>query len=261
MLFVLDFIKIKLVDIIDILLVAVLIYQLYRLLKGTAAMKIFAGIIAVFFIWKIVNAIEMELLSEILGKFVSVGVIALVVVFQPEIRKFLLLLGTPNFIRNRKYMFWKILDEEQERIDIDSIVQACRKMASDYTGALIVISNSNDLEEYVNSGEVIDARISWELMQNIFFKNSPLHDGAVIIHRNRLKAARCILPVSANFDLPSDLGLRHRSALGITENTDAIAIVVSEQNGFISYCKEGILTRNVQPSQLKSFLEAEFLIN
>ncbi len=255
----LDFLNLKIIDIVDILFVTLLIYQLYRLLKGTTAIKIFFGILAFFFIWKIVTALEMELLSIILGQFISVGVIALIIVFQPEIRKFLLLLGTQNFFKNRNFLFWKILKEEQEKIDIDSIVQATRKMAAEYTGALIIIAKENKLKDIVNSGELLNSRISWELIMNIFFKNSPLHDGALIIDNDKIVAARCILPVSANKNLPSDLGLRHRSALGVTENTDAISIIVSEQNGFISFCKEGVLTRNVQPSQLINFLENEFL--
>lgn len=257
-LFIFDFIKIKAIDIVDILLVAVLVYQLYRLLKGTAAMKIFLGIISVFFMWKAVDLLEMELLSEILNQFISVGVIALLVVFQPEIRKFLLMLGTPNFIKKRKFLFWNIFDQERDNLNIDSIVEACRKMSTNLTGALIVIARENDLSEYIDTGEIIDAKVSTELIENIFYKNSPLHDGAMIIINSRIKAARCILPISANPNLPPELGLRHRSALGLAEQNDAISIIVSEQTGYVSICMDGNLKRNLKPSQLKSILLQEF---
>jgi uncharacterized protein (TIGR00159 family) len=258
LLFALDFISVKPLDIIDILLVSILLYQLYRLIKGTAAMKIFIGIIAVFFVWKIVNTLQMELLSALIGQFISVGVIALIVVFQPEIRKFLLLLGNPDFYKKRKFLLWHYFNEENTNISLETIVDACQKMANEKIGALIVMAQKNELEEYVSTGEIIDARISRELIQNIFFKNSPLHDGALVIQNNRIKAARCILPISANNSLPSDLGLRHRSALGLTENSDAIAIVVSEQTGNISFCKQGVLSQNIQPAKLLEFLLIEF---
>jgi diadenylate cyclase len=260
-LWIFSFLEFKIVDVIDVLLVALLLYQLYRLLKGTAAMKIFLGILAVFFIWKIVDLLQMELLSEIFGQFISVGVIALLVVFQPEIRKFLLMIGTPNFLKKRKFLFWKVFEQEEEKLNIDDINDACKKMSTTLTGALIVISRQNELNEYIDTGELLDARISTELLENIFFKNSPLHDGAIIISNNRIKAARCILPVSGNQNLPPDLGLRHRSALGITENTDAIAIIVSEQTGYVSICIEGNLKRNVKPSQLKALLLQELYQN
>ncbi len=254
------FIGLRLLDIIDILLVALMLYELYNLVKGTAAINILLGIIAVFLAWRLVRALEMELLTEILGAFISVGFIALIVVFQPEIRKFLLLLGTPSFIRkkNRRFLFWKLSNVNEENLSIDPIVQACHKMAMSKTGALIVIGKINELEEYLNTGETVDARISEQLIENIFFKNAPLHDGAVIIMNNKIKAASCILPVSKNDKLPVHVGLRHRSAVGITEKSDAVAIVVSEQTGKISWSKGGELNHNIQPSKLKALLEEEF---
>jgi len=250
-------------DIIDILLVALMLYELYNLVKGTAAINILIGIIAIFLIWRLVKVLEMELLSEILGAFISVGFIALIVVFQPEIRKFLLLLGNPSFIRkkNRRFLFWRINYSNDENLKIDPIVQACFRMANSKTGALIVIGKINELEEYVATGELIDARISEQLIENIFFKNSPLHDGAMIILNDKITAASCILPVSKNENLPVEVGLRHRSGVGITEKSDAIAIVVSEQTGKISWCKNGELLVNVLPSKLKSLLEEEFNID
>ncbi len=250
----------RLVDIIDIVFVAILFYQLYKLIKGTAAINIFLGIIAIYFLWKIVRLLEMELLSEILGQFISVGVIALIVVFQPEIRRFLLLLGTPSFIRKKnRFMLFKLVFTKDNSLHVDPIIQACQRMSSDRTGALIVLTKKNELPTFINTGEVIDAGISKSLLETIFFKNSPLHDGAIIITDNRVRAARCILPVSANRNIPIDLGLRHRSAIGITEQSDAISIIVSEQTGNISWCKAGNIKINVTPVQLRNFLEEEFI--
>lgn len=254
------FLHIRMLDIIDILLVAFLLYELYNLVKGTAAINILLGIVAIFLMWRLVRILEMELLTEILGAFISVGFIALIVVFQPEIRKFLLLLGTPAFIRknHRRFLFWRIRYTNDENLDIDPIVQACHKMANTKTGALIVIGKIHELEEHIGTGEVLNAKISEQLIENIFFKNSPLHDGAVIIINNQIKAARCILPVSKSPDIPAHMGLRHRSAVGITEKSDAIAIVVSEQTGKISWVKEGVLNLDIQPARLKTLLEEEF---
>lgn len=254
------FIGLRLLDIIDILLVALLLYELYQLVKGTAAINILLGIIAIFLTWRLVRILEMELLSEILGAFISVGFIALIVVFQPEIRKFLLMIGTPSYVRrkNNRFLFWKIRYDNEEILSIDPIVQACHKMANTKTGALIVISKVNDLIEVIESGEIIDARISEQLIENIFYKNSPLHDGAMIIKNNKINAASCILPVSKNDTLPAHIGLRHRAAVGITEKSDAVALVVSEQTGKISMCKGGLLDIDIQPARLKTILEEEF---
>lgn len=251
------FMQIRLLDIIDILLVALMLYALYNLVKGTAAINILLGIIAIFLAWRLVKILEMELLTEILGAFISVGFIALIVVFQPEIRKFLLLLGTSAFNRkrNNRFLFWKIRDGSENKTDIDPIVQACHRMANAKTGALIVFARVNELDDYINTGELLNARISDQLIENIFFKNAPLHDGAVIIRNNQLVAASCILPVSNNNNLPAHVGLRHRSAVGITEKSDAVAIVVSEQTGKISWCNAGEIILNVPPTQLKSLFE------
>jgi len=253
------FIDIRLLDILDILFVAVLLFELYRLLRGTVAINIFSGIVAIFFIWKVVDALQMELLSQFLGAFISVGFIALIVIFQPEIRQFLLALGTSNFLkkRNWKFLFWDFNMKYEIELDIDTIIIACQRMADDKQGALIVIAQQNELRQIRETGETLNAQISSPIIENIFFKNSPLHDGAMIILNNEIKAAGCILPVSNNPDIPSRLGLRHRAAIGITEVSDAIAIVVSEQNGKISFCKEGERT-TVQPARLKVMLEEVF---
>lgn len=254
------FIQIRLLDVIDILLVAVLLYQLYALIRGTGAMHIFLGILSVYLIWWLVRLFEMELLSAIIGQFVSVGVLALIIVFQPEIRKFLNLLGTRSIL-NKNYMhilkkLWQV--QQRERVNVAPIVNACEHLSENRTGALIVITGQNELDAYVETGQLIDARVSEQLLETIFFKNSPLHDGAVIITGNIIRAARCVLPVSDNDNFPSTLGLRHRAAAGITEQSDAVAIVVSEQTGKISLSQGGQMKRNIKPLQLKEMLTREF---
>ena len=249
--------SVTLIDIIDILLFAFLLYEVYNLVKGTAAIRIFIGIIAVYILWRIVRALQMELLSEILGQFISVGFIALIVVFQPEIRQFLLMVGNTRMIKTsrKRLLFWKFRLENPMNLHVDTIVKACKKMADTRTGALIVIARLNELEPFVETGQVIDARISEWLLETIFFKNSPLHDGAVVISGGQIRAARCILPLSSNAEIPAFAGLRHRAAVGITEKSDAIAIIVSEERGIISYCIDGKLTMNVTPSELSTMLE------
>ena len=247
----------KIVDAIDIILFAVLLFEIYNLVKGTAAIRIFVGIIAIYLIWKVVKAFQMTLLTEILGQFISVGVLALIVVFQPEIRQFLLLIGKTRIIksRQRRILFWKIRITNPVNFHIDKIVKACQKMADTKTGALIIITRQNELHNYIETGQRVDAKISEVLLETIFFKNSPLHDGAVIIKGDTICAARCILPVSSKTNIPTGYGLRHRSAIGITERSDAIAIIVSEERGQISFSIDGLLTSNVTPSQLVNLLE------
>lgn len=250
----------RIIDLVDILLFAILLYEIYNLVKGTAAIRIFVGIIAVYLIWTVVKAVQMQLLTEVLGQFISVGVIALVVVFQPEIRQFLLMLGNARIIRSqsRRFRFWDLKINNPVNLNIDKIVIACQKMASARTGALIVITQQNELRQYIATGQTIDARINEILLESIFFKNSPLHDGAVIISGSSIKAARCILPVSNKSDIPQGCGLRHRAAVGLTEKSDAIAIIVSEERGEISYSIDGKLTVSVTPSELSHFLEETF---
>jgi len=252
----LAFIEIKFLDILDIILVAFLLYELYNLLKGTVAINIFFGIVAFYFLWKLVTALEMKLLSEIFGAFISVGFIALIVVFQPEIRKFLLMLGTPGFMKSKRnrFLFWKFDMGQEIEPNIDQIIMACKNMAERKTGALIIIAKQSALEQYVDTGEKIDANITEALIENIFFKNSPLHDGAVIIHHNKIRAARCILPVSGNKNIPAKYGLRHRAAMGVTEQSDALAIIISEETGKISFAQHDHIQYNVQPNQLKNLI-------
>lgn len=253
------FLQIRLLDIIDIFLVATLLYQMYLLIRGTGALNIFLGILSIYLIWWLVRIFEMELLTAILGQFISVGVLALIIVFQPEIRRFLLIFGKQSFINKPSRRFLnKILHfDETILLNISPIVNSCQRFSESGTGALMVITKENDLMLFVETGELIDARISEQLLENIFYKNSPLHDGAVIITNNRIKAARCVLPVSENPAFPATLGLRHRAAVGITEQSDAIAIVVSEQTGRISIAKGGEIKKNIKPVQLKELLARE----
>ncbi|MFO7873566.1 MAG: diadenylate cyclase CdaA [Bacteroidales bacterium] len=260
-LFITGFIQIRLLDIVDILLVAVLLYQLYILIRGTGAINIILGILAIYLLWWLVRLFEMELLTAILGQFVSVGVLALIIVFQPEIRKFLLFLGKKSLINKGSRSFFRDLfqmDNDRD-LNIPPIVNACEAFSEQKTGALIVITRKNELEPFIETGQRMDAQISEQLLGSIFYKNSPLHDGAVVISDNRIVAARCVLPVSAIRRLPASLGLRHRAAIGITEQSDAVALVVSEQNGKISFCQGGDIKRNIKPLQLKELLAKEFL--
>ncbi len=255
-----EFLSIRFLDIVDIVLVAFLLYQLYMLIKGTVAMRIFVGIFSIYLFWLLVKAMNMTLLGSILGQIIGVGVIALLIVFQQEIRHFLLMIGTQNFL-NQHLPFFKYFNFKStntvKKNHINSIVESCMRMGKSLTGALLVISKNNELKSYISSGEYIDAEISSRLIENIFYKNSPLHDGAIIIVHNKIKAAGCILPVSNNPDISKELGLRHRAALGMTEHTDAIVIAVSEERGQVSVSKEGKIYRMKDAEQFKNFLNKE----
>lgn len=251
------FITIRFLDILDIFLVAFLLYQLYRLIKGTVAFNIVIGLFSLYLFWLIVKALNMELLGSIMGQFIGVGVIALIVVFHPEIRKFLVFIGT-NYNINRVFSLDKLFGTSKERVinreQIDNIVEACDAMAKTKTGALIVITASNELKDQANSGERINARISSSLIRTIFFKNSPLHDGAIVIRDNKIVAAGCILPLTQK-PLDKALGLRHRAAVGLTETTDALVIVVSEERGSISIAQNGEIKRRISKESLIQILE------
>jgi len=255
------FITFRWLDAIDILLVAVLMFQLYKLVKGTVAIRIFLGILAIYLLWKIVEALRMELLSEILGQFIGVGVLALIIVFQQEIRRFLLLIGNNSlFSSNNKNIFHKILnynDIKKEQLNISEILTASDSLSKTKTGALIIIDLKSELRYYASSGEEIDAKVSATMLESIFFKNSPLHDGGVIIDNNKITAARCILPISENQTFPSHFGLRHRAAAGITETSQSIAIIVSEETGKLSVAKEGKISYNISLGELRERLTIE----
>lgn len=251
-LFISAFIQIRIWDILDILLVGLLFYGLYYLVKGTTAIKIFFGIVAIILGLKIVTALHMELLSYILGAFVNVGLIALIIIFQPEVRRFLLGIGNSKIAETFNKLITNLgfRYKEENQLDLNSICEACASMSQDKVGALILITQENNLNEIIETGVTIDAVISKPLIENIFFKNSPLHDGAMVISNNKIEAARCILPITQNTNLPGSYGLRHRAGIGITENSDCIAIVVSEETGSIRIIKNGKV-HDVKPSEMK----------
>ena len=238
-----EILNFSIVDLLDIILVATVLYYAYKLLRGTVAINIFIGIILIYVLWRGTLILEMELLSSIIGGFMSVGIIALIVVFQPEIRKFLLMIGSAN-ISNKgsffeKIKFFKNQKLQKDSTDINSIISACYNMSKSKTGALIVLERNNNLNFLRDSGDQMNITVSQPILESIFFKNSPLHDGAIIISDNIIRATRVVLPINNETKISGKYGLRHRAAVSITERTDAIAIVVSEQNGKISYIKNG----------------------
>ena len=236
----LDFIDFTFLDVLDIILVAVLLYYTYKLLKGTVAINIFLGIAFIFLIWKVTQALKMEMLSGILGYLLSGGVIALIIVFQQEMRKFLLMLGTTNFSTRKSFLKQlKFLQSEIETDhDIDTLIQSCVKLSKSKTGALIVLERTNSLDFLINTGDPMNAQMNEALLESIFYKNSPLHDGATIIRDNYIVATRVVLPVTET-KIPARFGLRHKAAIGVSEKTDAICILVSEETGEISFAKDG----------------------
>lgn len=257
----LDFINIHLIDIIDILLVGLLIYQIYKLIRGTAAMSIFIGIIILYFIWLVVKTLHMELLSAIMGQVLGVGVLALIIIFQQEIRRFLIHLGNNSFHRNSNFLTRTLFGTNSKNVPLetlDELTQAVRKMSETQTGALIVMTHRSPLESVTETGDRIDAVINRRLIENLFFKNSPLHDGAVVMDTTRIIAARCTLPISDNQNIPPQYGMRHRAAVGITEQTDATAIVVSEETGGIAFVKDGEIKTINSITELRLAIENSY---
>ena len=253
-----DFLIPTLKDVIDILLVAFLLYKTYKLMKSSGSINVFTGILVFIIIWVIVSQVlQMRLLGSIFDKLVSVGVIALIVLFQDEIRHFLLTLGS----RHHSSSIFRFLKGNKQKVtnkeDIMPIVMACLSMSKGKVGALIVIEKGFPLDEIVHTGDLIDANINQRLIENIFFKNSPLHDGAMIISNKRIKAAGCILPVSHKLNIPKELGLRHRAALGVSQETDAIAIIVSEETGGISIAYQGEFYLKLTAEELERMLTNE----
>lgn len=250
-------------DAVDIFLVAVSLYYIYHVLKSSGSKTLFMGIITFFLIWVLVSKIlQMQLMGSILDMFISVGAISLVIIFQEEIRRFLFTLGSTK----RWSFLWSLFhndateeSEEQSRI-VASIVLACLNMSRKKTGALIVIQESVDLAGYIHTGEMFNSEVNARLIENIFFKNSPLHDGAMIISDGMIRAAGCILPVATGRDLNKDLGLRHRSALGLAQETDAKVIIVSEERGKVSFAQNGVLHVDISLEELRQALEKTSLI-
>ena len=252
-----DFVDFSFVDIIDILLVALLLFYMYKLVKGTVAINIFIGIVIVYLIWKLTDLLNMDVLSNLLGKFISVGFFALIVVFQQEIRKFLLLLGSTNFTNRRNVVrYFKFLNQNKDssNLDINVLINSCSEMSKRKTGAIIVLQRSNTLDFTLNESNITLIKLTPQVLETIFFKNSPLHDGAIIIENNQIIATRVILPVSDSSDVPSRYGLRHRAALGISEKTDSLVIVISEQTGKLVYVKNGEFIKINSTSELKEKL-------
>jgi diadenylate cyclase len=260
LLFRIGFLELSWVDVVDILAVTILLYQLYKLMKGSIASKVFLGFLFLYLTYLMVNAAEMELLSAILGQFMGVGVIALIVLFSPEIRKFLLLIGKSTTLSRENFfktLLWRRNLEETE-LDITPVIEAAKSLSSTNTGALIVFSKESELKFYAESGDRIDGLLTKRLLLSIFNKNSPLHDGAVIIHHGRIVAARCILPVSDLESLPANFGLRHRAAIGMSETTDTLVLVVSEETGQISIVRKGSIMHNLSLQEVRKVINDYF---
>lgn len=250
--FQLGFLEVSWVDVIDISLVSILLYQVYKLIRGSIAVNIFLGIMALYFIYLIVRAAEMELLATILGQFMGVGVLAMIILFQPEIRKFLLVIGRSTEFKENFFKTvsnWR--NSYHDDFDIHQVIEAIKTLKAAKTGALIVFSRDVELRFYIETGDSLNAEVSRRLLLSIFNKNSPLHDGAVIIHKGRIKAARCILPVSENDHLPAHFGLRHRAAVGMSESTDTLILAVSEETGRLILARNGAYLRGLKLRQVE----------
>lgn len=248
-------------DIIDIILVAILLYYIYRLMRDSRSVNVFNGIMTFVLIWLLTSQVlEMRLLGSIMDKLVSVGVIAVIVIFQEDIRKVLYNLGAHQRVRALVKLFSSKQNDKEKRDvkkTIMPVVMASMNMSRGKVGALIVIERQSLLDDIVATGDTIDANINQRLIENIFFKNSPLHDGAMVISKKRIKAAGCILPVSHDLDIPKELGLRHRAALGISQETDAVAVIVSEETGGISVAVKGRFQLNLSAEELEGILTKE----
>ena len=259
-----DFLQIKIVDILDILLLGIIIFVVFRWLRGSSAMSIFVAIVSLYIIRVVVGAFDMRLMTAILDMILDVGVLAIIVIFQPEIRKFLIRLGN-RYMNNAqgraiidKILGKKTVGSIRTSEEVNNITEACRRMSEDKTGALIVIAHKNPLEEVISTGDRIDSGIHRRLIMNLFFKNSPLHDGAIVISGGRIVAARCTLPITERANIPANFGMRHKAAIGITEESDAEAIVVSEETGNISFVKNGNVTPIHNINELKLLLNSAF---
>jgi diadenylate cyclase len=257
-----DFLRVSFTDVADIIFVALLIYYIYNLIKNTIAVNLLLGMLIILIIYWVVDALHMRLLSTIINQFMSVGIIALIIIFQPEIRRFLLLIGKNTFLQQNKawwgYLFGSKSIEQNNLIRIKPIIDACKSMKKSRTGALIVFVKFYDDQLFANSCELIDSKISKRLLESIFQKYSPLHDGAVVIAENKIKSASCILPLTDNDKLPPQFGLRHRAGIGVSETTDAVAVIISEETGEIAYAKQGRVRMNVSFGELEKLLNKDY---
>jgi len=251
-LFKIAFLDVSWVDLIDIGLVAILLYQIYKMIRGSLAVSIFLGLLSLYLVYLIVSAVQMELLSKILGQFMGVGVLAMIILFQPELRKFLLVIGrSTDFNRDfiKSLALWR--SRYQDTFDVHPVIEAIKNFKATRTGATIVFTRDTELRSYLETGDNLDAEISKRLLISVFNKNSPLHDGAVIIHKGRIKAARCVLPLSENDHLPPHFGLRHRSGIGMSETTDTLVVVVSEESGRLILARNGKYLRGLKLRQVE----------
>lgn len=250
-----SFLRIQWVDVLDIVLVSFLLYQLYKLVRGSVAFRIFLGFVTIYLLYFVVNALGMQILSAILGQFIGVGVLALIILFQQEIRKFLLMVGRSTFLRQMGFLRLFIGQKaSQQQLLIQPVIEAAKAMSNSQTGALIVFAKTDELRYFEESGDAIDAIISKRLLLSIFDKHSPLHDGGVIIRNGRIKAARSILPVTDKPDLPAQFGLRHRAALGMSEVTDAVILIVSEETGQMAIAHNGAIDTNLSVMEVRKLL-------
>ena len=248
------FFDITVMDVVDVVLVALLLFYFYRVMKESGSLNVFLGILVFIFSWVFVSKLlQMRLLGSIFDQLMSVGTLALVIIFHDEIRNFFRNLGSHHRLRFLSNFFSR-KKNEGEKLDVMPVVLACNNMAQQKVGALIVFQRNDSLDDIVNTGEKINADISQRLIEAVFFKNAPLHDGAMVIQEDRIVAAQCILPVSHNLNIPKKLGLRHRSAIGISEVCDAVAIVVSEETGSISAAVKGRLMQNLDARKLEEIL-------
>lgn len=250
--FKIGFLEVRLIDLIDILLVAILLYQVYKLLKGSVAVRALLGFLSLYLIYLIVRAAQMDMIAGILGQFMGVGVLAAIILFSQEIRKFLLILGKTTFRQNglwQSIMIWR-KKEPGDALNLSSVIEAAKALSASNTGALMVFSRNSELKFYADSGDLLEAVISKRLLISIFNKYSPLHDGAVIIYRNKIKAARCILPVSER-DIPAHFGMRHRAALGMSEATDSLTLIISEETGQMSLAQNGKVDTNLAAPEVR----------
>lgn len=251
-LFKIGFLEVSRIDIIDIALVSVLLYQVYKLIRGSIAVNIFLGILALYLLYLIVRAAQMELLATILGQFMGVGVLAMIILFQPEIRKFLLVIGRgTEFRENLMKTLTNWRNGYHDDLDVSEIIEAAKNLKATKTGGLIVFTRDTELKFYAETGDPIDSAVSKRLLISIFNKTSPLHDGAVIIYKGRIKAARCVLPVSENDHLPPQFGLRHRAAVGMSENTDTLIMAISEETGRLVLARNGKYLKALKMKQVE----------
>lgn len=257
------FLRMSFADIIDIIAVALIIFYAIKFIRGSAAMNIFLALIFLVVVRVFVDAFGMKMMSAFLGTFLDLGLLAVVIIFQPEIRHFLMRFGGGRLAKNGKSFFNKIMGRKEDAIgneSVNEIAEACRSMSETKTGALIVIPHGSSLDNIIETGDRIDANINRRLIMNLFFKNSPLHDGAMIISEDRIVAARCTLPITQKTDIPPSFGMRHKAAIGISEEADVVVIVVSEETGNVSFVQGGNVTHINNMNELKLCIGQSFNI-